>query len=314
MGEVTPNPIVSTKPLREFSMPLDLATIREAYQSGRIEPHHVAELLNEVERQRTENLGLLAEAELLRDRWASDRLKLDIAYNPMPFEACTQEDGSEKARVQGGIFAVLLRSLAADLDALDPEVAPNNRSYSLEISSMDGMRVEVVAIRSGGKSPREQKEDALAEVERLKAAHGFQEDRHAKCWDALCSIGEALDRAGYPVLIPERALKVGEQVDALINDVAQLRAAVRLEWGEITRPSGPKGPYAVSELTFCAWGTQKKILKIIYDNSVYGWDNGHVYFPNMTLNDVRTAVEAHVKALGLPCSVPAFPKLIGGAS
>lgn len=177
------------------------------------------------------------------------------------------------------------------------------------------MPLDLAKIREAYQSERVELKhvaELLNELTRLQGAHDLQADRHAKCWDALCSIGETLDRAGYPVLIPERALKVGEQVDALINDVAQLRAAVRLEWGGITRPSGPKGPFAVSELTFYAWGAHKKILKIIYrtsDNSVYGWDNWHTYFPGLTPDDTRTAVEAHVKALGLPCSVPAFPNI-----
>lgn len=40
---------------------------------------------------------------------------------------------------------------------------------------------------------------------------------------------------------------------------------------------------------------------------IFGWDNGRAYFPGLTPDDVRTAVGAHVKALGLPCPLPPFP-------
>lgn len=71
--------------------------------------------------------------------------------------------------MQGGIFAIFLRSLALDIEAARVEHAPNSLTYGLDIDRLDGLRVHVSVIRPGGKSPSEQRNEALAEVERLRA-------------------------------------------------------------------------------------------------------------------------------------------------
>lgn len=128
----------------------------------------------------------------------------------------------------------------------------------------------------------------------------------AKCWDALCSIGEALDRAGYPVLIPERALKVGEQVDALINDVAQLRTAVRLEWK----------PQMGSAVLILWIGKLRHDILTIHTGTCwmvrYLHDGEPYPVPTGTRETILAWVAAHVERMELPCPFPALPELFGG--
>ena len=73
--------------------------------------------------------------------------------------------------------------------------------------------------------------DLLAEVDRLtterdeaRADHAATQARYARAWEALCGIGEALEAAGYPQLLPERALRVGEGVAKLVAERDALRA------------------------------------------------------------------------------------------
>ena len=65
---------------------------------------------------------------------------------------------------------------------------------------------------------------ALETIATLRADLATEQARHTRAWKALCVIGEALDKAGCPTLIPERALRVGEAVEALIAERDGLRA------------------------------------------------------------------------------------------
>lgn len=155
------------------------------------------------------------------------------------------------------------------------------------------------AYRTGRIEPHHVAE-LLNEVEQLRATCEIQTDRHAKCWDALCGIGEALDRAGYPVLIPERAMKAGEQVDTLIGDMARLRAAAHLEWCYI-------GFCTVSLMLHT--GRLKNTVVTMYRKS-NGWqweDYNRALYETMPLGDTLNNVKTYVESLGLPCAYPGAP-------
>lgn len=140
-------------------------------------------------------------------------------------------------------------------------------------------------------------------LERLQAAHDFQLDRHTKCWEALCSIGEALNRAGYPILIPERAMKVGEQVDAMISDVRRLREATRLEWAPVAGGAKFILVLQVGELPI-------NLLSVTPDSSgLWLYQDG---YPSLRPDWAsRESTEKRVgdfhRSRKLPCPLPPFP-------
>jgi len=65
---------------------------------------------------------------------------------------------------------------------------------------------------------------ALTTIANLRADYATVQARHTRAWEALCAIGDAVDKAGHYTLIPERALQVGVAVDALIAERDELRA------------------------------------------------------------------------------------------
>lgn len=114
--------------------------------------------------------ALVEEVERLQQQNQRDNLLMDILYNPLPFSTCVDDDGSEKAQVQGGIFSVLINAMVKELSATDIEKAPNFKAWVLEVTDQSGMRVEITAIRPNGKGPSQQMEDAKAEARRLRVA------------------------------------------------------------------------------------------------------------------------------------------------
>lgn len=65
---------------------------------------------------------------------------------------------------------------------------------------------------------------ALTTIATLRADYAEAQARYGRAWEALCTIGDAVDKAGHYTLIPERALHVGDAVNALIAEADQLRA------------------------------------------------------------------------------------------
>lgn len=64
---------------------------------------------------------------------------------------------------------------------------------------------------------------ALTTIATLRADYRTLQERFGRAWEALCTIGDAVDKAGHYTLIPERAMHVGDAVNALIAEADQLR-------------------------------------------------------------------------------------------
>lgn len=65
---------------------------------------------------------------------------------------------------------------------------------------------------------------ALTTIATLRADLAEVQARYGRAWEALCTIGDAVDKAGHYTLIPERALHAGNAVNALIDEADELRA------------------------------------------------------------------------------------------
>lgn len=144
--------------------------------------------------------------------------------------------------------------------------------------------------------------DCGKEVEQLQVAHDFQKGKHAECSDSLRAIWEALDRADCPTWNSERPLTAAERVDALIGDVVQLRAAVRLEWK----------PQAASTVLILWIGKLRHDVLTVHTGTCwmvrYLHDGEPYPIPAGTRETILAWVAAHVERMELPCTVPAFPE------
>lgn len=77
----------------------------------------------------------------------------------------------------------------------------------------------------------------LLTIAELRADYDAVQARYSAAWRALCAIGERLDSAGHPTLLPERALHVGDAVEGLMQETAELRATLDNERGFGLGPS-----------------------------------------------------------------------------
>ena len=88
------------------------------------------------------------------------------------------------------------------------------------LDAADDLASEVGRLRGALATVTRERDEARADMADVQA-------RYARAWEALCHIGEAIETAGYPQLLPERALRVGEGVAKIIGERDELRAHLR---------------------------------------------------------------------------------------
>ena len=114
--------------------------------------------------------------------------------------------------------------LSSDLDAggnRDPVIRGCNNNHEPPYGLLsDGAERFVLNARTSLPA-------ALTTIANLRADYAEAQARYGRAWEALCTIGDAVDKAGHYTLIPERALQVGVAVDALIAERDELRDHLR---------------------------------------------------------------------------------------
>ena len=90
------------------------------------------------------------------------------------------------------------------------------------LDAADDLASEVGRLRDALATVTRERDEARADMADVQA-------RYARAWEALCSIGEAIEVAGHPQLLPERALRVGEGVAKIIGERDEARKALATE-------------------------------------------------------------------------------------
>lgn len=177
----------------------------------------VAEELERVKAERDEMAAAgRTVVEAAEEGWADIEAQLQAKIEEL------DEHRRYTATVEADLAALRLEheSWGAIIDGLRATVAEMKAQRDADVMTALMRQSEVFDVTFA--TVTRERDEARADMADVQA-------RYARAWEALCHIGEAIEVAGHPQLLPERALRVGEGVAKIIGERDEARKALATE-------------------------------------------------------------------------------------